>query len=143
MVVMEDGMLSPTGSVNEFEKNYSDEEIREEILPEDEIANNESALNTPKHVDKGKKEIQKLRFKANLKKKKGTEPLDKLVSTCTTIGHDISNILNQKNVETHDEDYYFAISMTESLKKIENPAKKLKLKASFLVQLADAIKSNN
>lgn len=154
LVVEQDGILSPAGC-SELDKNDSDEECLDKS--ENEAMSESENLNTHNYISnttssgkqhvtvisnkENKRAIENLRSEQNFKKKK-IEPLEQLVHTCTTIGHNINNILNHQNTETDQEDYHFLLSLMEAFKKIHNPVDKLKLKASFLVQVADVIENN-
>lgn len=85
------------------------------------------------------------KYQSGTKKAKASE-LEGLVNTCSKLGADISNILKensdmvQKDLEAlNREDFYFAMSIVQSMQKTKNEKEKLLLKAKFIVDIANVV----
>lgn len=72
------------------------------------------------------------------KKKKNEDSLEALVNTCTSIGQNIKNAMVETDANINRADHHFLLSMLESMQCLPDSTK-LRLKANFLVQVADEV----
>lgn len=108
------------------------------VIPNTSLANKRNTdINTSEE-----EKIQNLKRERNetVKRKRKDESLENLIATCSNLGKNVENLIQtDKKENIIDEDYHFAISLVESLKKIKNNKRKMLLKASFLQDLAEAM----
>lgn len=134
-------MESEGGSLggSQYETVQSPEaEMQERVMEMSSGSSTPVALDTPT--------TSNVRGKQIIRKKKVTSTLpsvNSLVETCASVGETLNKYIEQSAREAQkdisNDDYYYALSLAESLSQIKDPKKKLLLKSQFLVMIADAL----
>ncbi|XP_050515380.1 uncharacterized protein LOC126890462 [Diabrotica virgifera virgifera] len=140
MVVDDEGILSsvPTENDSEVDEDILNESGQEGTSESDCVSLPKTTTQLPCTPKVTNEAIGNLRVEKNIKRKGNNEvSIDKLVNTCTSLGRNIEQILT--NNDTDQEDYHFAMALMQELKKIPNNSEKIKLKASFFMQIADVV----
>lgn len=105
------------------------------------------AMNKSNTSNNTSNDVSILRVSRNdAKKKKKDETLECLVNSCTAVGQHLQSFLSKESkkdeTDLNKADYNFLLSMLQSMADLPENVK-LRLKASFLVQIADEFEKIN
>ncbi|KAK4879658.1 hypothetical protein RN001_007804 [Aquatica leii] len=137
----QDAIILPDGSIT-VEASTSDA-----VTPSDHSVTSEQGPETQEYFDspitspaysETNKNIQRLRIKRNETRKRKRENIDTLIATCTTIMGYMNNLLQEEEQHLNKGDYHFLMSLLESMSTLPD---NVKLKANFLVQIANEIEN--
>ncbi|KAK4875353.1 hypothetical protein RN001_011775 [Aquatica leii] len=136
-IIIQDGSttVEASTSVTPSEHSLTSEQETEEYF--------DIPITSPADSETSQK-IQHLRLKRNATRhetrKRKSEDIDTLIATCTSIGKNMNNLLEEEKQNLNKGDYHFLMSMLESMSTLPDNIK-LRLKANFLLQIANEIEN--